>query len=127
MCDPFLFNQTQLTPTVAVLCQTTLVVMRDRILESSVQPWLQLKNEQLRGRLMIKFHGEEGKVNQDRAPELFLPPSFLGHFPPSKPPPCIAAITMVIGIPAFLLSSTRGFVSSAGLGRPFQRVDRFDC
>lgn len=35
--------------------------MRDRILESSVQPWLALKNEQLRGRLMIKFHGEEGK------------------------------------------------------------------
>jgi len=41
--------------------KTTLIVMRDRILESSVQPWLGLKNEQLRGRLLFKFHGEEGK------------------------------------------------------------------
>lgn len=41
--------------------KTTLHVTRDRILESSVQQFLALKSDQLRGRLLFQFVGEEGK------------------------------------------------------------------
>jgi len=50
----------------------TMQVLRDRILESSVQQFLALKNDQLRGRLMFQFIGEEGKDWGGLAKEWFM-------------------------------------------------------
>jgi len=41
--------------------KTTINVLRDRVLESSIQPWLALETDQLKGRLLFQFVGEEGK------------------------------------------------------------------
>jgi len=52
--------------------KTTLHVVRDRILESSIQQWMSLKQDQLRGRLLFQFQGEEGKDWGGLAKEWFL-------------------------------------------------------